>query len=95
MSNRGEVSDEMKATIRENLEEALNSFLDHEKATETSRFLSFSLPWYTNAGMFLFHYFCMLGHNFPYSPELVCNQVYQCLDKVFFVKFKLMFTFSM
>merc|ERR1719239_1009383 len=37
-AEKGEVSDEMKATIRENLEEALTSFLDHEKATETSRF---------------------------------------------------------
>merc|ERR1719341_73779 len=37
-AEKGEVSDEMKATIRENLEEALTSFLDHEKATETNRF---------------------------------------------------------
>ena len=36
--NRREVSDEMKTTIRENLELALTNFLEHEKATETSRF---------------------------------------------------------
>ena len=36
--NRREVSDEMKTTIRENLELALTNFLEHEKATQTNRF---------------------------------------------------------
>merc|ERR1719234_1040961 len=37
-AEKGEVSDEVKTTIRVNLEVALTSFLGHEKATEASRF---------------------------------------------------------
>jgi len=37
-AEKGEVNPEIKATIRENLELALTNFLDHERATETSRY---------------------------------------------------------